>query len=106
MYFSQNFFKNRAYHSYDEGEYTKKYMISEEFSIKIHEKSRKHENYQNSFDKVIDNHIYVPETRAHSFRVIQTPINREKCVYIIKWIKIPRRDILLLDINDIWSELQ
>ena len=25
-------------------------------------KARKNENYQNSFDKVIDNHINVPET--------------------------------------------
>ena len=39
--------------------------ISEEFLTKIHEKSRKNENYQNSFGKVIDNHIYVPETEAH-----------------------------------------
>ena len=64
MYFGRKFFKNRAYHSYDEGAHTKKYMISEECWTKIHDKSRKNENYQNSFDKVIDNHIYVPETKG------------------------------------------
>ena len=37
-------------------------LYFEEFSTKIHEKSRKNENYQNSFDKVIDNHMDVPET--------------------------------------------
>ena len=41
MYFGRKFFKNRAYHSYDEGAHTKKYMISEEFSTKIHEKIEK-----------------------------------------------------------------
>ena len=30
-----------AYHSYDEGAHTKKYIISEEFSTKIHGKLRK-----------------------------------------------------------------
>ena len=64
MYFGRKFFRNRAYHSHDESAYTTRYMIFEEFSIKIHEKSRKNENYQNSFDKSINNHVYVPETEA------------------------------------------
>ena len=62
MYFGREFFRNRAYHSYDEGAYTKRYMIFEEFPTKKHEKIEKNENYQNSFDKVINNHMDVPET--------------------------------------------
>ena len=73
MYFGRKFFRNHVFLGMRAFVITVIGSIFEEFSTKIHEKkTRKHENYQNSFGKVIDNHIYVPETEAHSIRVIRS----------------------------------
>ena len=55
-------------------------LCFDEILVKMHEKSRKNENYQNSFDKVINNHVYVPETEAHIIWCISRHFIREKSI--------------------------
>ena len=64
MYFHWKISQSTAHLSYDKGAYSRKYMILGDFPIKIHEKSRRIENHQNSFDNSINNHINVSETEG------------------------------------------
>ena len=88
--FCQKIFKNTAYPSYDEDAYTKICVIFEEFPTKIHEKSRNYENFQNSFDKSIDNHMNVPDTKNQLIWSQGKSLIREKCGHAINlvWSKI------------------
>ena len=52
--------------------------IFEEFWTKIHEKSRKNQNYQNSFDKVINNHMNVLDTKKQFIWYQPEELIREK----------------------------
>ena len=83
MYFGRKFSKNHV--SVGIRAFVRLLICSivEEFSTKINEKSRKNENYQKSFDKSIDNHVYVPETEARIIWSDPGKINREKSVFII-----------------------
>ena len=60
--FHRKISQNTAHPCYGKGTYSRKYMIWEDFLMRIHEKSRKNENHQNSFDNSIKNHMNVLET--------------------------------------------
>ena len=64
MHFDRKFFKNHVSRCIRAFVVTVLCSISEDFSTKIHGKIEKNENYQNSFGQLINNHIFVPETRG------------------------------------------